>query len=94
MTEVPLTTSDPGPERQTNPHAERRKRIADEREAKRIRYAKPSRLEMILFVENFIRYQKWQEKVGYNHFGDDVVSFLGPRRNAYDEEACEHLREM
>jgi len=92
--EATLTTNDPSPERKTSPDTERRERLAAEREAKRIRYSKPSRREMLYFVENFIRYQKWQEKAGFNHFGDDVVSFLGPRRVEFDDLACEELREI
>lgn len=57
-------------------------------------YSKPSRMEMILHCENFVHYQTWQEKVGYNHFGNDVVSFLGPRQSAYDEHDISLLQKI
>ena len=60
-------------------------------EAKRIKYLKPSKIEMICFVDIFLRFQKWQWKTGFNHFGNDIVAFLGPRREEYGDEACKEL---
>jgi len=60
-------------------------------ETKKLRYSQPSKLEMEVIVSHFIKYEKWASKQNYNHFKGDIVSFLGPRRQAYDEDDCKYL---
>jgi len=58
------------------------------------RYKAPSRLEMRFLAKFFIKFQKWADKNGYNHFGNDIVAFLGNRRNDYDDHSLQLLKEV
>jgi hypothetical protein len=55
-------------------------------------YQRPSEREMMLMITDFYNFQKHRKRAGLtNHFGGDVVSYLGPLAVRYDAQAREVL---